>query len=194
MKGAGRLEGGVQAVHASGAEVHHRPPVRRRHRARRLGGEHRLHGDLVHDQGFDELGLGQRRLHLQDGFVGEHRGALGDGMDVAGEVEVPQPVKKALGKFTQGGQITDIVYSEAQVFQVLEDGIEAAGQQEVAARGKAAHEQAEYGRIQHAFLVIGLEHGQFVEIGEQRQVLLSRLLVLPVSHESVLITFAVFAL
>jgi hypothetical protein len=44
--------------------------------------------DVVEGEGLDELGLDQRRDHLQHRLAGEDHGALGHGVDFPGEAQV----------------------------------------------------------------------------------------------------------
>ena len=66
-------------------------PLCRRDNAVGLGRQHGLELYLVHHECLDELRLGQRGLDLQNRLVGEYRGALADGVNVAGEAEVGKP-------------------------------------------------------------------------------------------------------
>ncbi len=83
--------------------------------------------NLVHDKGLGHLGLGQRRRDFQNGFIGKHRGAFRHCPDTAGEAEVTQPLKKRLGKLSQGPEIIQAVQSESQIFQIVQNRVQAAG-------------------------------------------------------------------
>ena len=55
-----------------------------------------------------------------------------------------------------------------QGLEVVEDLLQARGEQEGALVGQLAHEELEHRRLRHALAVVGLQHGQLVEVGQQR--------------------------
>jgi hypothetical protein len=125
---------------------------------------------LVHHEGLDELGLGDRRRDLQDRLVLENGRALGHGIHIAGEAEFSQPVEEALVEPAQRSEGVEALAREAKAFKVLKDIVEAAGEKVVAPFGEAAHEEAEGRRLGHTPLDVGLQHGELVQISEQAEI------------------------
>ena len=113
---------------------------------------------MIHHERFDELRLGDRCRHLEDGFVGEHRRAFGDSVDTARESEAFEMLEKPGGKTPERVEVDERRLVESQRFQVGQHVVESARQQQVAPRGKTPHEQAENGLSRHALVEIGLEH------------------------------------
>jgi hypothetical protein len=89
------LHGGVGTLHAAQTEVGDGSATGRGHDARRLGGGQRLNVDLIHDEGLDELRLGQGCGDLQDGLAREDRGSLRHRAHVAAEPELRQVVERS---------------------------------------------------------------------------------------------------
>ena len=67
------VERRLQAMRAPGAELHHRPPLRRDDHARRLAGDGRLEIDDCEERGLDELRYTNRRGDAEDRLVRKDR-------------------------------------------------------------------------------------------------------------------------
>ena len=83
----GREDAGVGSVCAPEAEVDHRPAGGGHHDPAGLGGDQRLEVDLVQEQGLGELARQEIALHPQDGLASVHDRALGNGRDLARELD-----------------------------------------------------------------------------------------------------------
>lgn len=120
QRGARAVEARVRALGAAQAELHDQVALRGLADARRLGGDERLVVDDVEHRRLDELGLEDRGLDAQQGFVGEDHRALGHGVDLAREAEVLQVVEELLVKQVQRAQIGDVLRVKVQVFDVVD--------------------------------------------------------------------------
>ena len=150
------------------AEVDDRASIRRRDDARRFG---RHRGGQLHEieqPGLDELSLGQRRVHGEQRLVGKERRALGQRVHAPGKAEPAQIVEKLGRESTQRLQVLDVRVLESQVFEVVERGIQAGGDQEVPIGRQASREELERRGRLHAVLQVCLEHGELIEIGGER--------------------------
>ncbi|OIQ74721.1 hypothetical protein GALL_436230 [mine drainage metagenome] len=116
---------------------------------------------------FDQLRFAQRRDHAQDGFVGEERRALGHRVDVAAETQLGQTVDEAAVESGLMAQPVEFGAVEAQLLEHFQHLLEPGREQEIAPRGKAAHEELEHRGVVHAGRVVGLQHRQLVQVGEQ---------------------------
>ena len=77
------------------------------------------------------------------------------------------PANRLFGQHVEGPQIGDVVGAEAEAFKLAEKIVETAGEEKVAASRQLANEQAQRrGRV-HAAGVVGAQHRQFIEIGEE---------------------------
>ena len=62
----------------------------------------------------------------------------------------------------------ELFRAEGEPLGEVERLLEPRGNEEVASRRQLAHEQLEDGRLRHFALVIRLQHGELVQVGEQR--------------------------
>jgi hypothetical protein len=114
------------------------------------------------------LCLDERCRDFDDGLWREDQFALRDSPDVSVEGEGAQGVEERLIKQTQRPQVADRVFRESELLQVLEDRVQARGDEEAAPGRQRPDEQVERrGRVV-PFPEITLRHGQFVEVGQQR--------------------------
>jgi hypothetical protein len=94
---------------------------------------------------------------------------------VSGKAKVRQVGELAFGKHVQRPQIGDVIGAEAEVSELVEKIVDAAGEEEVAAFRQLADEEAERRCLAHAAGAMGAQHRQFIEIGEQTVPRASRL-------------------
>ena len=104
----------------------------------------------------------QNRLIREDG------GALGHGVDLAGEPEGREACQGARVEATRGFQPRELGLGEPYLLEELQDLLEAGCEQEVALAGQLANEELEHGRVGHASLEIGGVHVELVEVGQQQ--------------------------
>ena len=104
------------------------------------------------------------------GFAGEERRSFRHGLDRAGEAEIGQRSHEIGTEATGAGQPVPLLGGKAQILQIIQRLFQTGGQQEIPLRRQATHEQLERGRFVHAFGVISLEHGELIQIGQQRAV------------------------
>src|SRR5204862_2534473 len=93
--------------------------------------------------------------------------AFGDSVDTASESETFEMLEKPRGKTPERVQVGERGLVESQRFQVRQHVVESTRQQQVAPRGKTAHEQAENGLVRHALVEIGLKHRERIEVGQE---------------------------
>ena len=160
------------AVGSAGTEFHDRPAFRSPHDAVRLRGDQALVGDQQQRHRLDELRLDRGASDHDDGFVGEHRRALGHRPDVAGEFEMTQVIQEFVAESLLF-QERQIVFRELDVLQIVDEGFEACRDDVAAVFGISAVEQVEINDlIAHPFQKIAVCHGQLVKVGEHGEVLL----------------------
>ncbi len=139
--------------------------------ARRLGGNGSLEGDEREERGLDELSFRQRRRHLEERFVSEHRRAFLDGLHVASEPEPGQVGVEERGghaaEHGQAAQILDLVGFELQMLEVVERLLETCAHQECAMIGQRADIQLEGGAVIHPAGVVAGQHRQLVQVCEE---------------------------
>lgn len=92
--------------------------------------------------------------------TGEIAGARGE--------QAGQRIDEVLAEAAAAGQPVELRVGEAQALEVVEHLLEAGRDEEVAALRHLAHEELEHRGPVHAAVEIGLQHGELVEIGEQR--------------------------
>ena len=118
----------------------------------------------------DELRLDQWRRHLHDRLVGEHELALGDRPYLAREPQRGEQRQERLVEHAERAQVVEGGVVEVEAFEVVERGIQAAGD-EVAALGREMPgEQVEGGGLVETVRVVARRHRQLVQVDEQRGV------------------------
>ena len=169
VEGADPLGGGVEAVHATHAEVDHRAARRRRHHARRLRRQHALEMHLVHDHGLDQLRLGQRGFDLEQRLAGKGRGPFGHRPYRAAEAEGLEPTQEVVPESAEPRQDVEIGGGEAQRLEVRQRVVQAAGEDVVPGGRQRAVVEAEDGGLEQTFAQIGLRHGELIEVDRERR-------------------------
>ena len=158
-------------MRAARAELDHGPAAGHFHRARRLGRDERLEGHRREHVGFRDLRLDDGRADGEDRLAGKHRGAFGDGEEIAGEAEAAQVIEEGRryqAERIEAAKVIDLFGGETQVEQVIDHLREAGGEDEIAMRRETAD-----GVFEDGFLgdLAGFEvaggHGELVEIGEE---------------------------
>ncbi len=87
---------------------------------------------------------------------------------VAGEAEAAQIIDQVLAKAAGALEPGDLRVGETQGFKKIQRLLEAGGEQESAPRRQRPDEQLEYRGIGVAMIQIGLDHGELVEVRQQR--------------------------
>ena len=169
ITGPGHLETGVAALGAPQGKIHQGPARGRLDRPGGLGGDHGLEADGVDDERLHQLGLDDGGAHFQDGLICEKDAAFGEGLDLAGEAQTLQEVQKAPRKEAGGGEISQVIVSETQGFQILQDLGQPRGHKVVALGRILADKQAEGGLLLHILVEIAGRHGQLVKVRQQRR-------------------------
>ncbi len=108
--------------------------------------------------------------HLENRLVLEEDLTLGDRMDVAGETELAQVLKEALGKPAAGRERVDVRRVKVEILQKIEDPLEARTDEIAAVRGIFPDKQAEGGVVKPSMIEVGRGHGKLVLVGEQGRV------------------------
>ena len=125
------------------------------------------------DEGLHKLGLNGGGPDGENGLVGEHRGALGDGPDVTGEFEAPQKGQKFLAEAVLCAQIVDILLVEAQLLNVLHHLGQAGRDGKAALVGDGAVKHIKVAdAVLQAGLKIAVGHGQLIEVAQHGQICL----------------------
>jgi len=136
-------------------------------RARRLGGDHGLEVDEVEDARFDQLRFRHRRRDAQDGLVGEEERPFRHRVHLAREAPLRQPLREIPLEELRALDPVELFSAEAYRFKQLQGLGEPRGHQEVALRRELPDEELEDGDVGHLLLVVGLQHRQLVQVGEQ---------------------------
>ena len=169
--GPGAGDGGVRPLGPAGAELQHRAALRRPDDAVCLGGDEALVVQAQQGEGLDELGLDGRGPDRQDRLPGEDGRPLGDGPDVAGELEMPQVVQKFLGEKPLAPEVPDVLLGEVEVLHIVDELVQTRADGEAAV---VRHVPEEDVKIGDPVLIPGLQiavaHGELVEIAEKTQV------------------------
>ena len=122
-------------------------------------------------EGLDELGLDGRGAHHHQRLTGKHGGTLGDGVDIAGEAEVPQIVQKLLAEQIAAAEIGDVLFAEMQVFDVVDQLLQTGGDGEAALIGHLAEEHIEIGdAVLVSVAEVSVAHGQLVKVAQHGHV------------------------
>ena len=168
IRGARGQQPGFRAVRPPQPEIHQQLARRRQHAARRLRRNHRLEMHQVDEPRLDQLRLRHGRHHAQYRLVGEKDGAFRHREHVAAEAQARQFAHELRRKERRALHPFEFLGTKAQAFQKIQRLLEPGCQQEVALRGKLADEKLEHCGLTHAPRKISVQHGELVEVGEQR--------------------------
>ena len=163
-----RIKSGLGAVRRAQAEVGQDLARRRQHHARGFGCDQRLVMQNVDEARFDQLRLRQRRGDADQRLVGKADAAFGDRVHVAGEAERGKIIEQVVAETAGAFEPIDLGGGKPQRLQIIERIVEPGGEQKSAPRRQPAHEKLEYRLLVLSPIQIGLDHVEFVEIGEQR--------------------------
>ncbi len=142
------------------------------HDSCRLGRDQTLMVDNAQNRGFNKLRFHDRCHNLYHGFSREHQRAFRNAVDIAVEAEVGKIIQKIRVKDLQSAQVLDVLCREVQIFNVSDKLFNAAHDRIAAAERIVAEKRVENnGFVFNLVLEIALHHREFVQIGEQRQVL-----------------------
>ena len=138
--------------------------------AGRLGGNQCLEIDDIEEHGFHQLGFSQGSGDGQERLIGKDHRTFGRGCDTALKTESAQEVKETGFEQAEAAQIVNLHRGEPKILQAVQGGCQA-GENGVATRkGIGAEVEIEHRRfISQILLKIACQHGQFVEISEQRR-------------------------
>ena len=125
---------------------------------------------VVHHQAFQQLNLGNRPLHFQQGFLREYRRSFRNRMYRTTEAEFPQPVQKPGLEPAQGFQALYVFVGKGERFNNMGHVLLATGKNEITVLRKCAKEKTENPVLVHAFGPVRLGHSQLIQIHQQRQV------------------------
>ena len=164
-------DGGVGALGPAGAELQHRAAPCSPDDAVGLGGNEALVVDGQQGKGLDKLCFNGRSPHHHQGLLGEHRGPLRHGINVAGKPEISQIFQEFLAEQVPPPKIRNVLLGEVQVLDVVDQLLQARG------NGKAAlvrHPAEEHVKIRdlilEAVLEIPVAHGQLIKVAEHGHV------------------------
>ena len=122
-------------------------------------------------KGLDKLCFNGRSPHHHQGLLGEHRGPLRHGINVAGKPEISQIFQEFLAEQVPPPKIRNVLLGEVQVLDVVDQLLQARG------NGKAAlvrHPAEEHVKIRdlilEAVLEIPVAHGQLIKVAEHGHV------------------------
>ena len=119
----------------------------------------------------DQLGFDGRGADHHQRLLGEHRCALGNGVDIAGKAEISEIVQKLLAEQVPAAEISDVLLGEMQVLDVVDQLLQSRRNGEAAAVGHLAEEHVEIGdAILAAGLEVAVAHGQLIEVTEHGHV------------------------
>ena len=169
--GPGPVDGAAGSLGPAGAELQHCPPPGGPDDPVGLGGDEGLVVDGQQQVGLQQLGLDGRGPHGENGLVGEHRGPLGDGKDVPGELKVCQVVQEVLVKDLPAPEVGDVLGVKVEVLDVLNDLLQPGSDGIAPIVRDAAEEEVKVG---DPIFVPGLEvsvaHGELIEVAQHGHV------------------------
>ncbi len=139
----------------------------REHHARGLGGDGGLEMQEVRQARLDELRLGQRRGHAEDGLAGEKDRSLRHRIDIAGEAEGGEIVHESAREEAALVEPGAGILIEAKRLEEGQDLLEARGDQEAAIARELADEELEDRGAGHPVRRARLERRQVAEIAQQ---------------------------
>ena len=164
-------DGRVSALRPAGAELQHGASLGGADDAVGFGGDQALVVDGQQRECLDQLGFDGRGTHHHQRLLGEHRCALGNGVDIAGKAEISEIVQKLLAEQVPAAEISDVLLGEMQVLDVVDQLLQSRCNGEAAAVGHLAEEHVEIGdAILAAGLEVAVAHGQLIEVTEHGHV------------------------
>ena len=171
ISGTGTQNGSVGTLGTAGTEFQHRPSLGRTDHAVCLGGDQALMVDGQQQEGFDQLCLNGRGTDRQDRLLGENRRTLGNGPNIAGELEMRQVIQEFLAEQVPAPEILDVRRFETQFLDIVDDLLQAGGNGKSAAVGTLAVKHIEISDlIPVIFLEIAVGHGQLIEVTQHGQI------------------------
>ena len=163
--------GRVGPLGTAGAELQHRAALGGPDDTVGLGGDQTLVVDGQQGERLDQLRLDGRCADHHQRLLGEHRRTLRNGVDIAGEAEVPQIVQKLLAEQVSPAEIGDVLLGEVQVLDVVDQLLQTCRDGEAAAIGHLAEKHVEIGdALLAAGLKVAVAHGQLIEVTEHGHV------------------------
>jgi hypothetical protein len=103
-----------------------------------------------------------------DRFIGKKRGPFRHRMHLAGEAEIGEIIDQPWAEFSCACEPLQLFSRESQVLQKIERLLKSRSDQEAMLRRQLSHEEFENCDAGLAGLQIGLDHGQFIQIRQQR--------------------------
>ena len=118
----GPIGGGIHIMSPAGAKIGYRPALPGRlHNTTGLGGDQGLMVDLGQNSRLHQLGINERAYHRQHWLIGIHHRALGHGIDVPVEAEIPQIGQELLRKHILLTEVLNILLRETHILHILND-------------------------------------------------------------------------
>ena len=122
-------------------------------------------------KGLNELGLNGRSAHRDQGLPWKDRGALGDGVNVAGKAEILQIGQEALVKELAAPEILNVLLGEVEIFNIVNELLQSRHDGKAALIRYRAEKHIEIGdTILVAVFEITVAHGQLIKIAEHGHV------------------------
>ena len=163
---------GVGALRAAESEFHDPVTAGRVADTCRLGGDQALVVDDVEDRCLHQLRLHDRGDDLDHGLPGEHQSAFGDRVDAARELKAGEILKEVFFEDPEPAEVFNVLRAEVQLVDVLDQLLDPAHDRITAAKGIVPEERVEDHHVVLFFILeVSLHHCQFIEIGEQCQIL-----------------------
>ena len=161
----------IRTLGTAGAELQHRAALGGPDDTVGLGGDQTLVVDGQQGERLDQLRLDGRCADHHQRLLGKHRRTLRNGVDIAGEAEVPQIVQEFLAEQVSPAEIGDVLLGEVQVLDVVDQLLQTCRDGEAAAIGHLAEEHVEIGdALLAAGLKVAVAHGQLIEVTEHGHV------------------------
>ena len=117
-------------MRAAKAEIDEQLVRSREHDARRLGSDQCFEVKEIDQPALDQLRLGERRGHPDEGFVGEKHRTFRHGMHVTGESQLLQIGDQLVGESSICREPLQFVVGEAQRFEEVDNLLQTCGKQE----------------------------------------------------------------
>ena len=137
----------------------------------RLGGNQTLMVDNGQDGRLYQLRLHDRSNHFDQRLPWKYDRPLRDRVNIPAEMKIAQIFQKVLVKYSYASQIVHIFPGKMQIFNVVNDLIQARRYGKPVPAGIGAVKRIEDHRLLHRIFKIPLHHGQFIQIGQKCQIL-----------------------
>ena len=128
--------------------------------------------DGEQDHGFHELCLNHRSRNGDQWLAGEYRRTFRHCPNVTLELKMSEIVEECFGKAAASAQVFDIFFSKMQVFEIVDQLLNASHDGIAATIRDATEKHVKIcAAIRDSFFKIAMCHGKFIKVGQHGQIL-----------------------